>query len=293
LGVTIIRRVIPCLLFTGILFTLVGGILILSSYSDDLLLNVFDIYDSALVINLFNLGIILVILVLIYSKVVYGNKTIDNRISDENTLFSRKDIKYIIEKNRSQLKKTGDIAFISTIVSLIIIFFIDPDWPFRLALVIAFIVVLSYSFVRIIIYEDFEEKAETESKNCENNELSWWLKLIDYRNQPISISLILFIVVILSYQIFDNYDFELEGSYSGSSRHYMTLAEGTLFLTYPILVSSFIYISHHYNFLGFDYHSLMHPYQVSIRHIGSRNSSYYHKLHSDLPHPTVMERDLM
>ena len=101
----------------------------------------------------------------------------------------------------------------------IIIFFIDPDWPFKLALVIAFIVVLSYSFIRIIIYEDLEDKEETEGENSESNELSWWPKLIDYRNQPISISLILFIVIIISYQIFDNLHLNLGGSH-GISQHY-------------------------------------------------------------------------
>ncbi len=43
MGMTIIRKVIPYLLFTEILFILVGGILILSYYKDDLLLYFFSV----------------------------------------------------------------------------------------------------------------------------------------------------------------------------------------------------------------------------------------------------------
>ena len=113
---------------------------------------------------------------------------------------------------------------------------------------LVFIAVFTYSFVRIIIFEDFEEKAD---QHLPPIKLSWWLR-INYRSQPISIYLVLFILIILSYHTFDYYNLYLEDPLSSSTnRGEMTLSGSVSFLLFPILLSSFTYISHNYHFFKF------------------------------------------
>lgn len=101
---------------------------------------------------------------------------IDSSLSEtkENQFFFRDKIQPGLKELWKRRKKPIEIIFLGTIISLVAIVFINSELAFRLIFLLDFFAVFTYSFIRIIIFEDLEDK-EDENKPEPPAKLSWWL----------------------------------------------------------------------------------------------------------------------
>lgn len=146
--------------------------------------------------------------------------------------------------------------------------YLFEESAFLLIYPLLYIATIIASFIGIFIFGSFDENIDDVDDSAE--ELAWWLKIIDYRHQPISISLIVFVLSIFSYHIFDAAHIKLE------NLSYMTHREGPMIqfisaLILPIFLMAFLYISHNFNFLGFrpirhkkEFFTLIHVIDLAV-----------------------------
>jgi hypothetical protein len=160
-----------------------------------------------------------------------------------------KDNRIYIRKVCEKREKLGNRLIVVLVIILIIIYIVNPVVAFRLLQPILFCGIILSAFLYIMYHYD-GEMADGENLKPKNDKIRRLMNLIDYRNHFFSLSLALFIMIILSYLLSQEFGYTLAFEVSGNPRYVMTLQSGVFCLSGIIFYCGFLYIIHHSDFFG-------------------------------------------
>ena len=247
-----IYKLIPYLLFAGIISITIGGTLILTTTSLSSLVKLLFQY-SKLVDWLLAIGIFLVGLSAIWGSVFLKQikkKQLEIKLNGKQLYSNRKRISLFLNWLKVLDKKLSGWKVVPIIAIGLYLLVKYPIHNLLFAFILL-IIAMMIAFMMVMKYENPKDFDEDELKPIQKRKTKL-LRLIDYRYQPISISLVLFTSIIIYYSLFNPYgvlhDYE---SIDTSSRYAISLPQLVQLLIFPIYYSLFLYISHNYNFLGF------------------------------------------
>ncbi|WP_305023438.1 hypothetical protein [Paenibacillus lacisoli] len=135
---------------------------------------------------------------------------------------------------------------------LLVILVIIAIFDFRLALnmlqpsMVVGMIVFSFFY----IMNDEGEEVEEEELQPENHKLRALLRLIDYREHPFSLGLLLFIIIVLTLLLSKQYGLMLSLETGGNPMYVMSLPTAAFILSGLSIACGFIYIIHYCDFFG-------------------------------------------
>ncbi|WP_215164134.1 hypothetical protein [Paenibacillus sp. ISL-20] len=118
----------------------------------------------------------------------------------------------------------------------------------RLLQLLIFLGMIGLSFLYIM--QDEGGDKDDEDFQRRSHKLRKFLRLIDYREHPFSVPLILFIIIVLTFLLSKQFGIMLSLETSGNPRYVMGLPTGTFILSGLVFFSGFIYIIQHNDFFG-------------------------------------------
>jgi hypothetical protein len=164
-------------------------------------------------------------------------------LSDSTT----KDNREIINRWWRNKDKIIMLVMLLTVSALVVVAVIDFSMAVQLLSPVAFIGIMIITFFYIVKGNRVEDPSD-DSKRKRKTTL--FLHRIDYRRHPISIPFILFVLIVISFLLSNDFDIPFNLEVSGGSR-YVTSLEGLIFwISILMLASTFIYIINQSDFLG-------------------------------------------
>lgn len=140
------------------------------------------------------------------------------------------------------------VLFILVILAVIAIF--DLRLALRMLQPIMFIGMIIFSFFYIMNDEREELKEEEKDFQPESHRMQALLRLIDYRQHPFSLGLLIFIFIVLSILLSKQFGFMLSLETGGNPRYVMSIPSSAFILSGLAVACGFIYINHHCDFFG-------------------------------------------
>jgi hypothetical protein len=232
--------VAPYILMIGIILVVSDGLWVVDTYDS------YDTYPKEAFIY-FILGICLTIIsyMIIQRKKKYITQINNKMINGPRT---GKDIRDFINKMWKVRVKIGDKIVGISLVTLAILAIFDVGMAISLLQPMMLLGMIGFSLFYII--KDEGKDIEEGNIQSRSHKLRYFLRLIDYRVHPFSLSLILFITIVLTFLLSKQFGFMLSLGISGDSRYVMSLPDGTYFLSILVFVCGFIYIIQHCDFFG-------------------------------------------
>lgn len=159
-----------------------------------------------------------------------------------------KDNRVIIDKIWRQGSDIGSKLFVILLVLLVIISIFDFSMVLRLINPLIFLGMVGYWFL-FVMHDEGKEMAE-EDLQPEGHTMRKFLRMIDYREHPFSLPLILFMMIIMTFLISKSLGFMLYLEVGGNPRYVMSLPSGTTITSGLAFACGFIYINHQCDFFG-------------------------------------------
>lgn len=138
------------------------------------------------------------------------------------------------------------VGFLLVALAIIAIF----DFGIAMSLLQPIMVLGMIGILFVYIMKDEDERIPDEDLQPESHKWRKLLRLIDYREHPFSLALILFILIVLTFLLTKQFGLVLSLETSGNPRYVMSLPSATLFLSGLIFACVFIYIKQHCDFFG-------------------------------------------
>ncbi|WP_170307948.1 hypothetical protein [Paenibacillus dakarensis] len=159
-----------------------------------------------------------------------------------------KDNRIIINKMWRQKDTIGAVMVILIILLLVSMFIFKSDMPYQLLKLVTLLGMAGFSFLYIV--QDDGKENEEDDLTPESLKVQRFLRLIDYREHPFSLALILFILVVLTFILSKHFGLELYFEMSGNPRYVMSLPSGMRLIAALIFACGFLYMIQHCDFLG-------------------------------------------
>ena len=154
--------------------------------------------------------------------------------------FRKKDNRVFIDKIWANKTKWGDKAFGVVLITLVIIAFLNLGLAIRLLIPIMVLGSIIVAFIFIMRSNENDEMDAPKSRI---------MRMIDYRNHPFSLPLILFILIVVSFLLSKQYGFTLSLEESGNP-NVSSLPTSMYLEAAVVFLCGFIYIIHNGDFLG-------------------------------------------
>lgn len=226
----IIYKAAPYILIIGILFIVLDGIWVVDNYDS------YITYPKA---------------AFIYLVIGIGLTTfahlIIQYVSKENVPLD-KDNRVFINRIWRQREEIGNKLVAVLLILLAIVFVFNYRVAVILLQPIIFLGLIGYSFLYIV--QDESEDTEEKDIMPSSPKVRNFLRLIDYREHPFNLPLILFIMIVLTFLLSKHFGFVLSLETSGNPRYAISLPTGALLLSELAFACVFIYIIQHCNFFG-------------------------------------------
>lgn len=225
---------------TGISFIIFTGLWVVEAY---------DAYvtypNEALVYLVF--GICLTIIA--YMIIQLGRKRVtrmtDTALNEPGTGWDHREI---IKKLWTHKENLGAGLIVFCVVLLAAMFIFDSHLASDLLKLSTFLGLIGFSFLYIM--KDGEQEQEEGDLQPESPKVRYILRLIDYREHPFSVALILFIMIVLTLILSKHFGFELSMETSGNPRYVMSIPSGMRLLSGLVFACALIYIIQHCDFFG-------------------------------------------
>lgn len=146
-----------------------------------------------------------------------------------------------------QRKKIGDRLIVFLLIVLVIVFLIDSGLALNLLKPILLVGMTGFAFLFIV---QGEYLAKDEDASASNPKYQRFLRLIDYRNHPFSLPLIVYILIILSFLLSKTLELPLSLETSGNPSYVMSLPAGTNLLSVLVFACGFLYMIQHGDVFG-------------------------------------------
>ena len=160
----------------------------------------------------------------------------------------RENNQHFINRLWEKREKVGNKLVVILFVVLVIIAIFDFGIATSLLQPIMFLGMVGISFVYIM--KDENEDIKKEKFQPKSDKLQNFLRLIDYREHPFSLGLILFVIIVLTFLMSKEFGFVLSLETSGNPMYVMSLPSAAFILSGLIFACAFIYINQHCDFLG-------------------------------------------
>lgn len=222
----------------GIVLVVLDGLWVVATYDS------YYTYPKEAFIYLI-LGICLTI---ISYMITQRKKKCITQIKNINGVGTGKDNRIFINKMWKQRVKIGNRLLGFSLVILAILAIFDVGMAISLLQPTMFLGMTGLSFLYIMNDEgkDIEEKyIQPKSHKLRN-----FLRLIDYREHPFSLSLILFIIIVLTFLLSKQFGLMLSLETSGNPVYVISLPVATYILSGLVFACGFIYIIQHSDFFG-------------------------------------------
>jgi hypothetical protein len=232
--------VAPYILMIGIILVVLDGLWVVDTY------NSYYTYPKEAFIYLI-LGICLTIIsyVIIQRKRKCVTQIKNKMIIEPGT---GKDNRVFINKMWKLRVKIGNRMVGFSLVILAILAIFDFGMAISLLQPMVFLGMTGLSFLYIM--KDEGKDIEEENIQPRSHKLRNFLRLIDYREHPFSLSLILFIIIVLTFLLSKQFGLILSLETSGNPLYVMSLPVGTYILSGLVFACGFIYIIQHCDFFG-------------------------------------------
>jgi len=224
----------------GIFLVVLDGLWVVDTYDS------YDIYPREAYIFL-NLGLCLTIIA--YMIMQHKRKhavLIKNRIMNEPAKETKS--QHLVNKIWEQRMTVGNKLVGFLLVILVIIAIFDFGIAVNLLQPIMFLGMIGFSFVYIM--KDEDDGIHDVNLQPKSDKLRKLLRLIDYREHPFNLGLILFIMIVLTLLLSKQYGLVLSLETSGNPAYVMSLPTAAYILSGLIFACGFIYINQHCDFLG-------------------------------------------
>lgn len=247
------NKIFPILLLSGLTCIVIVGLWVVEKY------DTYSVYPEEVYIYLMvGIGLIIIAFVMEQFK--------GKRITE-----TKKDNRAFINKVWKNKVKVGDRAFLIILIIFAIIAILNLDLALSLITPILCLVLIIIGFI-FIMHDDGVDDEGDQPKSRFMQILLW---LIDYRNHPFSIPLVLFILIVVTTLLSKQLGFILDlGGGGGFSRYTTTLS--IQMKIYPALIYTcgLLYIIQHVDFLGIrqakqSIYKLIFIHVAEIIHCGS------------------------
>lgn len=239
-----VYKLAPYLLMLGMTFIVLDGIWVVNSYDS------YPIYPKEAYIYL---GIGISLTVMAYVMIQRSRKRSYQAAKANMRNTPEKDNREFIKKLWNQKENIANKLAAILIVVTIFLFILDSGMAFIL-LQFSIAVGISGFFFLYIMRSDgvSQEELDQEAENDQRRKvwLRRFLRLIDHREHPFSLPLLLFLLVVLTFMLTKEFGLMLSLEVSGNRRYVMSLPSGTVLLTGLIYASGFLYIIQHSDFFG-------------------------------------------
>ncbi|MVP00660.1 hypothetical protein [Paenibacillus lutrae] len=180
--------------------------------------------------------------------IIQSGRKQEAQIKNNNESGKDKDNRIFINKMWDQREKIGDrlVVFLFIMLAVLSIF----DFGRALSLIQPLILtgMIGYSFLHIMRSED-EDMKET-NLQPRKRAIRYFLRLIDYREHPFSIPLLLFIIIVMTFLLSKHFGLMLSLETSGNPRYVMSLPTSAWITAGLVFACAFMYIIQHCNFFG-------------------------------------------
>ena len=230
----ITRRIAPYIFVGGLLCIVVDGLWIVETYDATIS------YPREACAYLV-LGICLVVISYFFFK-FKKPLSLELQKSPED----QKDNRVYIRKVWDKKDEWGGRIIVVLLIILVIIAIFDFPLAVRLLSPIIFCGMVIVAYLYAMYHEDMKGEDDEQLKP-QTPKVRKLMSLIDYRNHFLSLSLLLFIVIIFSYLFAKDLGYTFAEI---SGMNVMTLQGGVYSLSGLIFLCGFVYIIHHVDFLG-------------------------------------------
>lgn len=232
-------RLIPYGLLLGVIFISIGGFLTVTSTS-------FSSAASFVLDNRYKVILLLIVGISMYilSYLISLSGTSFNDPYEEGDADYRK---------RKALNAFVDICkrklrwFPYLIVAVFLYLVFKTSISFNVIQAGLIIMAIFVAFVWVMQYRG---APADEDEGWDHLDRLKFFRMTDYRKHPISLSLVLFTIIVMYYAWVNPYGVMEDYQMIDTTRYSSSLPEYTRFLIIVIFLDMFIYISHNYNFFG-------------------------------------------
>ncbi|MFJ7828132.1 hypothetical protein [Psychrobacillus sp. NPDC096623] len=233
----IISKAAPYILVIDLFCIVLDGLWIIESYET------IDSYPREAIVYL-----VVGVCFLVVSYLLFQFKSPQNLVI-QNDQVKQRDNRVYIRKIWDNGEKLSGRFLVFTLLVLVIISIFNFALAVRLLLPLLLcgmvVVAFLYSMYHDDLDMDMDEEEKLKPKTAKVRKL---MSLIDYRRHCFSLSLLLFIVIVLSYIITKGLGYTFTEISGGMN--VMTLEGGMYCLSGLIFLCGFVYIIHHVDFLG-------------------------------------------
>lgn len=168
------------------------------------------------------------------------------KFSKKKVMKNKKDNRDFINKVWRNKVEIGNkvVGYLFVILAILAVF--NISFAISLLIPILFLGTISFGFI-FIMHEDGNEESWEPSKN---RMIRVMLRLINYRTHPFSISLILFILIVLTFLLSKQFDFTLSLEVGGNPRYVHSLPVAMYSLAGLTIICGFMYFIQHEDFFG-------------------------------------------
>ena len=226
----------------GIFLIVLDGLWVVDTYDS------YDTYPREAVLFLI-LGVCLTIIAYI---IIQRKRKYDAQIKNKIMKDPAKGMnnQQFVNRMWKQRETVGNKWVGSLLVILVLIAIFDLGIAARLLQPIMLLGMIGFSFIYIMKDEDEDEGVHDEDFQPKSHKLAKFLRLIDYREHPFSVGLILFILIVLTFLLSKPLGVVMNLETSGNPKYVMSLPSAAFILSGLIFACGFIYIKEHCDFLG-------------------------------------------
>ena len=220
------------------------GIWVVNSYDS------YPIYPKEAYIYL---GIGISLTVMAYVMIQRSRKR-SNQVAKVNMRDTpEKDNRVFIKKLWNQKEKIANRLAAILIVVMIFLLILDAGMAFILLQFVIAVGITGFFFLYIMHNDGVNQEELDQEAEYDQRRKGWirrFLRLIDHREHPFSLPLLLFLLVVLTFMLTKEFGLMLSLEVSGNRRYVMSLPSGTVLLTGLIFASGFLYSIQHCDFFG-------------------------------------------
>lgn len=227
---------IPYLLLAGLTCIVVSGLWVVAKYEE------YSVYPREIYKYLI-IGICLITIAFLMTQL--KNKKITHDVIAPS-LPNKKDNREFINKLWKNKMKIGDRVVGFFLVTLALIAIFNLGFAVNLLAPIFLSGTIIFGFV-FIMHDDEDDDVWDPPKS---RFMQILLRLIDYRTQPFSVPLILFILIVVSFLLSKQFEFTLSLETGGNPRYVISLPALMFTQAALVFICGFIYIIQHGDFLG-------------------------------------------
>lgn len=228
----------PYILMTGISFIVFSGLAVVETYDS------YDTYsDEALIYLVFGICLTLIA----YMFIQHGRKR-DHTDSALNEMDPGRDHREFIKKLWAHKENLGAGLIVFCVVLLGAMFIFDSQLAGDLLQLSMSLGLIGFAFLYIM--KDGDQEQEEDDLQPKSRTMRYILRLIDYRQHPFSVALILFTLIVLSLILSKHFGFIVSMETGGNPRYVMSFPSGMRLMAGLIFACTFVFIIQNCDFFG-------------------------------------------